>query len=133
MLSGVLENTVSQLGIVPEQLLVWLGPAIGPCHFEVGSDVRDAFLKRQSGQHGAGAAATTTLIDAFIPGRQSDKWMMDIYQVARIRLASAGVAEVSGGGFCTVCDESHLYSYRRDGVTGRMASMIWIKPDCPAT
>ena len=134
LLSGVLENTVSQLGVAPGQLLAWLGPAIGPCHFEVGSEVRDAFLKRQPEQHGAGAAATTLLKEAFIPGRQSPgKWMMDIYQVARIRLASAGVAEVSGGGLCTVCDRSHLYSYRRDGVTGRLASMIWIKPDCPAT
>lgn len=134
LLAGVLENTVSQLGVEPAQMLAWLGPAIGPCHFEVGVEVRDAFLKCQSEQHGSDAIATKKLDEAFTPNRQSSgKWMMDIYQVARIRLAQAGVSEVSGGGFCTVCDQPHLYSYRRDGVTGRMASMIWIKPDCPAT
>ncbi|KAF1044386.1 MAG: Polyphenol oxidase [Herbaspirillum frisingense] len=96
--------------------MAWLGPAIGPERFEVGADVRDAFTQRD-------AAAGS----AFRPyeGRPG-KYLADIYQLARMRLAAVGVTDVSGGGLCTVGD-TRFYSYRRDKTTGRMASLIWLK------
>ena len=92
----------------------WLGPAIGPENFEVGDEVRDAFV---------GDNPKTAV--AFRPG-QSGKWLADIYQLARIILSESGVEQVYGGGLCTVADSERFYSYRRDGAaTGRMASLIW--------
>ena len=111
---GVLEATVQTLGVAPEELLVWLGPAIGPEAFEVGAEVREVFLR----QHGEADAA-------FVPGAVSGKFMADIYQLARIRLAAIGVTAVSGGGLCTYSDP-RFYSYRRSPRTGRFASLIWL-------
>lgn len=106
---------------VPAQLMAWLGPAIGPCHFEVGDDVRDAFLlQTESGTEEVGAAFKP------VPER-AGKWMMDLYALARLRLSQAGVLNVSGGGLCTVCQSTHCYSFRRDGVTGRHASLIYLE------
>jgi len=96
------------------ELLAWLGPAIGPLAFEVGAEVRAAFVT-----HDAAAAS------AFRP-YGNGKFLADIYLLARQRLAGLGVTAVYGGGLCTVTDRDRFYSYRRDGVTGRMASLIWL-------
>lgn len=111
---GVLEATVRALDVAPQELLVWLGPAIGPAAFEVGGEVRDAFVM----QHAEAA-------NAFLPSVNAGKLMADIYQLARIRLAAIGVTAVSGGGFCTYSDP-RFYSYRRSPRTGRFASLIWL-------
>lgn len=114
LVGGVLEATVGALALPAEQLLVWLGPAIGPQSFEVGAEVRAAFLAEHT-QAGA----------AFVPSQNSGRFMADIYQLARIRLAACGVTAVYGGGGCTFSD-SRFYSYRRASQTGRFASLIWL-------
>ena len=112
--NGVLEQTVAALG-EPGSLMAWLGPAIGPDHFEVGPEVREAFL-----------AKSLLAAQAFTPtGARPGHFMADIYELARQRLAEAGVTRVFGGKFCTVSDPQRFYSFRRDGQTGRMASVIW--------
>ncbi len=111
---GVLEATVAAMAAEPRQILAWMGAAIGPQAFEVGDEVREAFI----GCHAEAAAA-------FVP-QAPGKWLADIYQLARIRLACAGVRAVYGGGRCTYSEAESFYSYRRDGVTGRMASLIWL-------
>ncbi|HSC79468.1 MAG TPA: peptidoglycan editing factor PgeF [Chitinolyticbacter sp.] len=113
---GVIEATVTAMGQPGETLLAWLGPAIGPAAFEVGDEVRAAFVARD-----ASAAA------AFKPGVQPGKWWADIYQLARQRLAGLGVHAVYGGELCTVSERERFFSYRRDGRTGRMASLIWLE------
>lgn len=113
---GVLEATLERLGVPAEEVLVWLGPAIGPQAFEVGMEVRDAF----TAQH-------PEAFDAFVPGAQPGKLMADIYQLARIRLAARGVTAVYGGGFCTVSDP-RFFSYRRTPQGGRFASLVWLQP-----
>jgi copper oxidase (laccase) domain-containing protein len=96
--------------------MAWLGPAIGPDHFEVGREVRHAFV-----HHDPNAAR------AFAEhGRNPDKWRADLFLLARQRLTNAGVREIYGGGQCTFCDPGRFFSYRRDGVTGRMAGLIWL-------
>lgn len=121
---GVLEATVEALWHArpgPPSLLAWLGPAIGPCHFEVGDDVRDAFLDATQTSRESVQAAFS------LHSERANKWMMDIYALARLRLQAAGVRDISGGGMCTVCDSRHCYSYRRDGITGRLASLIYLE------
>jgi YfiH family protein len=115
LVGGVVEATVGRLGADPRALLCWLGPAIGPGAFEVGAEVRERFLA----QGGREAAL------AFRPV-STDKWLADLYLLARLRLSDAGVRQVYGGGLCTYGDSRRFYSYRRDGITGRMASLIWI-------
>jgi YfiH family protein len=110
---GVLENTVRSMGVSPGEVLACLGPGIGPQAFEVGPEVRDAFVARNA------LAAS-----AFAPGR-SDKWLADLYALARLALARIGVTRVHGGGLCTASDPQRFYSYRRDRITGRMAALIW--------
>lgn len=112
--AGVLEAALGRMGCAPASVMAWLGPAIGPAHFEVGDEVRARFVT-------ADAAAAS----AFVPGRVRGKWMADLYALARLRLAAAGVTQVSGGNLCTYADQARFYSYRRDGVTGRFASLIW--------
>ena len=107
--------TLSRLHTRPERLLAWLGPAIGPDAFEVGDEVREAFVSL----HADSASAFT----ASRPGH----WLADIYALARTHLAAAGVTQVHGGGFCTFSDSERFFSYRRDGVTGRMATLIWLE------
>ena len=114
LLAGVLEQTVAEFDDPPEQILAWLGPAIGPSAFEVGDEVRDAFVDSR--------AACGSHFRAHGPGH----WLADLYGLARDRLAGAGVLRVSGGGLCTFSDPERFFSYRRDGVTGRMASLIWL-------
>lgn len=111
--AGVLEATVRELAVPAAQLLAWLGPAIGPAHFEVGEDVRSAFLA-----HDRAAEA------AFRPG-QDDRWWCDLGILARQRLAACGVSEVTADGSCTYADRERFFSYRRDGRCGRMAALIW--------
>lgn len=115
--AGVLEATVAALGTPPEELLVWLGPAISNAQFEVGPEVQQAFVDEHS------EAAT-----AFDPSPyRLGHYMADLYRLARLRLERLGVEQISGGHFCTAC-ESRFYSYRRDGgATGRLASVIWLR------
>lgn len=112
LLSGVLENTVRAMQAPPDQIMAWFGPAIGAQAFEVGDEVRAAFL-----------AHDTACATAFVAHR--DRWLADIYALARLRLQDMGLLSVYGGGLCTVSDAERFYSYRRDGATGRMASLIW--------
>ena len=112
--AGVLEATLDALAVAPEDTLVWLGPAIGPQAFEVGTEVREAFLA----QHAQAEQAFSASLN---PGR----YMADIYQLARIRLAARGVDAVYGGDCCTYSDP-RFYSYRRSAQTGRFASLIWL-------
>lgn len=112
--SGVVENTVRAMDVAPGDLLAYLGPAIGPDAFEVGSDVRDAFLDVE-----------TAAADAFKPHREG-KWLADLCRLARQRLARCGVQRVFGEELCTYRDPARFYSYRRDKVTGRMAALIWL-------
>jgi YfiH family protein len=111
--AGVLEATVRALGAPPGRLLVWLGPAIGPEHFEVGAEVRDAFLR---GDAEAG--------DAFRPNTQG-RFMADLGVLARRRLGKLGVTRIYGGGQCTYAHAERYFSHRRDGTTGRQATLIW--------
>lgn len=115
---GVLEATVAAMQVPPGDVLAWMGAAIGPQAFEVGDEVREAFVA----QHPAAAMAFLPH-PASVPG----KWLADIYQLARIRLQHVGVQAIYGGGRCTFNEADSFYSYRRDGVTGRMAALIWLE------
>ena len=113
---GIIEQSVAAMQVDQGKLMAWLGPAIGPDHFEVGKDVYDTFVR-----HDAQAA------QAFVPTSQHEKkWLADIFLLARQRLSSAGVTEIYGGGVCTYSDPARFFSYRRDGETGRMAALIWL-------
>jgi polyphenol oxidase len=112
--AGVLEQTVSALGVRPHELMAWLGPAIGPRKFEVGADVFERFT---NGDRASSAA--------FEPLREG-KWLADLYALARRRLSRAGVDFVFGGGLCTFSDPIRFFSHRRDGVTGRQGAFVWI-------
>ena len=111
--AGVLEETVSCFADNPENILAWLGPAIGPRAFEVGGEVREAFM-----------AVDAKASAAFI--QHGDKYLADIYQLARQRLANVGVEQIFGGDRCTYTENETFFSYRRDKTTGRMASFIWL-------
>ena len=114
---GVIEATVRAMRAAPQDLMAWLGPAIGPAQFEVGADVLDAFTRED-----AGAASAFQLY----PGRDG-KYLCDFYALARRRLHALGITAISGGGYCTV-SEARFYSFRRDKVTGRMGAFIWLDP-----
>ncbi|CAN0511753.1 unnamed protein product, partial [Scytosiphon promiscuus] len=116
--SGIVENTVAAMTTPKERVVAWLGPAIGACHFEVGSEVRAAFLASD---------ALSGLERCFAKATKADKYMADLYGIARMKLEALGVHSVSGGDSCTHCDEDKFYSYRRDGVTGRMLNAIYIE------
>ncbi|MYM67618.1 peptidoglycan editing factor PgeF [Pseudoduganella sp. FT55W] len=122
--AGVLENTVDTMRAAGAgELMAWMGPAIGAYQFEVGGDVKQAFLNGALDDSGVRhVEAAFSLIDGK-PG----KFLCDIYALARYLLHRAGVKEVHGGEFCTVSNSGRFYSYRRDGVTGRQATLIWIK------
>lgn len=114
---GVLEAAVSNMPVQASEILVWLGPAIGPKAFEVGNEVRAQFIAKDAQAENAFKA-------------QGNKWLGDIYQIARQRLNQLGVTQIYGGSvnenFCTYTDATRFYSFRRDHVTGRMASLIWL-------
>ena len=112
--AGILEEVLRAMGSPPRETFAYLGPGIGPLAYEVGEEVRGVFV---DGDPGAGAA--------FAPQRNG-KYLADLYRLARRRLAAAGVVEVYGGGFCTT-GEQRFFSFRRDGITGRMASLVWIE------
>jgi hypothetical protein len=111
---GVIEATVAALDCEPQALVAWLGPSIGPDAFEVGGEVREAFV---AGDPGAALAFRT--------GR-AGRYFADLPALARRRLAALGVREAGGGGLCTHADPARFYSYRRDGATGRMAALAWL-------
>jgi polyphenol oxidase len=114
LVAGVLEATVSQLPLPPQRLSAWLGPRIGPSAFEVGPEVRAAFVAVD-----AGAAA------AFKPSWRAGHHLADLAELARQRLTGLGIADIRDSGACTVTDASRWFSFRRDGRCGRMASLIW--------
>ena len=107
------EGAVAALRVPRRRLLAWLGPAIGPAAFEVGSEVREQFV-----------SADVAAADAFRRSRD-DRCYADLYALARLRLAACGVVAVSGGEWCTYRESERFFSYRRDGQTGRMATLIW--------
>lgn len=111
LLAGIITNTVNALATT--EVLVWLGPAIGVACFEVGAEVREMFV-----------AKSTAFAPAFTQ-TNANKYLADIYQLARIELATLGIHAVYGGDFCTVTDQARFYSYRRDTQTGRLATLIW--------
>ena len=114
---GALENLITAMDTTPAQLTAWFGPAIGPEHFEVGPEVREAFI-----------AHLPDSANAFTSrGARPGHYMADIYHLAKIRLNAAGVTDIHGGGLCTVSDAERFYSYRRDGQTGRMATLVWLQ------
>lgn len=113
LLAGVLEATVAAMKVPPQQVRAWLGPAIGPDSFEVGGEVHAAFVARDP----ASASCFRPL--------PNGKWLADLHALARLRLAGVGVIDVAGGEACTFRDAERYFSYRRDGVTGRMATLIW--------
>lgn len=114
--AGVLESCIDRMAVAAPDILAWLGPAIGPQAFEVGDEVREAFI--QSG---------VTAESCFVR-HGSGKWLADIYRLARQRLTAKGLTAIYGGNFCTMTDARRFFSYRRDGVTGRMATLIWLAP-----
>jgi len=113
---GVLERTLAAMATPVDQLKVWLGPAAGPDAYEVGSEVFEAFVERDP--------ATAHAFIATRPGH----WRVDLYALARHRLRLAGVSDVHGGGLCTISDPARFHSHRRDGRSGRMATLAWIAP-----
>ncbi|MGB5104710.1 MAG: peptidoglycan editing factor PgeF [Steroidobacteraceae bacterium] len=114
LLAGVLEATVARLGCKPQDLRAWLGPAIGAAAFEVGGEVREAYARRSAILTGAFAL------------NSRGRYQADIYGLARTVLAEAGVISVYGAGWCTHADANRFFSYRRDGKTGRMATLAWL-------
>lgn len=116
--NGVLESTLQAMDVDPANVMAWLGPAIGPSAFEVGGEVRAAFVAHLP--QSAGAFVTHG-------DPSADKWLADIYQLARLRLAAAGVTQCYGGDYCTYTDSDRFFSYRREPKTGRQASLIWLE------
>jgi polyphenol oxidase len=113
--AGVIEATVQAMDVAPQNLMAWMGPAISQPAFEVGVEVRAIFVDADP------QAAT-----AFISSHHG-KWLADIYALARLRLNALGVTEIYGGGYCTYRDRNRFFSYRRDGVAGRMGTFIWLE------
>jgi hypothetical protein len=119
--AGVIEATAHAMAVPSASLMAWLGPAIGPRTFEVGEEVREIFMN-----HDPAAEATFTPSPLTGEGRdEGEKYLTDLYLLARQRLAALGVTQIFGGGFCTHSDAERFFSYRRDGRTGRMATLIW--------
>ncbi len=114
--AGVLESTVQALALAPERLLAWLGPGIGPAHFEVGSEVREAMV---SGDPGAGVA---------FAANAHGRWQCDLCTLARRRLERLGLRSIYGGEWCVYEESGRFFSYRRSGRCGRMAALIWLQP-----
>jgi YfiH family protein len=111
--AGVLESTLDAMRVDPARMLAWLGPAAGPAAYEVGAEVRAAFVDSDP------ASAS-----AFAPTRPGH-WHCDLYALARRRLAARGVTRVAGGAHCTISDRAHFHSHRRDGRAGRMVTLVW--------
>ena len=114
----VIERCIASMERPGRELIAWLGPAIGPGSYEVGPEVRDACLAADPGARAAFAPS---------PAR-ADRWFADLYAIAARQLQSAGVERIHGGGFCTYRDADRFFSHRRDGTTGRFATLVWIHP-----
>lgn len=114
--AGVLESTVKALKTDPVELMAWLGPAIGPRAYEVGEEVRRAFVGR-----------TAEAAEAFTPGKAPGKWWCDLYKLAAQRLEAVGLSRIYGGGFCTLSEPERFFSFRRDGECGRMATLVYME------
>jgi YfiH family protein len=114
LLNGVLAATVGAFGVRPRDLIAWLGPAIGPAAYEVGDDVRDAYV------------AQDPAVERFFAPNVRGRWQADLYGLARQSLNAAGVLAVAGGGFCTYNDSERFFSHRREAPCGRMATLIWL-------
>jgi YfiH family protein len=112
--AGVIEATIDEMRVPGGELTAWMGPAIGPRVYEVGDEVRAAFLAKDARAQ-----------SAFSPARPGH-WLLDLYSVARQRLEARGVRRIFGGGCCTYSDPARFYSYRRDKSAGRMAAMVWL-------
>lgn len=121
---GVLEQTLARFPDAPADVLVFLGPAIGPCHFEVGAEVRQAFVESAT----TAALAKDVQDQGFRPSAESGKYLADLYLIATLKLRALGVEQISGGTLCTYCERERFFSYRRDGQTGRFVSLIGILP-----
>lgn len=115
LLNGIIEKTLTHFSTEPSTTIAWLGPAIGPQQFEVGKEVFDAFTH------------IDTQAEQAFKQIDNEHYLADIYQLARQRLQNHGVTQIYGGNHCTVSEPVQFYSYRRDGQTGRMASIIWIE------
>ena len=126
--AGVIEAAVAELSIDPASVLAWLGPAIGPCVFEVGSEVVAAFCDPDPGAAECFVPSTKMSMNMNTNMSADMKWHADLYALARRKLARAGVSAVYGGGRCTLSESEFFHSYRRDGAcaNGRMATMIWL-------
>lgn len=121
---GVLEQTLARFPDAPADVLVFLGPAIGPCHFEVGAEVRKIFIESAS----TAALAESFREQAFRSSAEPGKYLADLYLLATLKLRALGVEQISGGTLCTYCDRDRFFSYRRDTQTGRFVSLIGILP-----
>ncbi|MBL4827571.1 MAG: peptidoglycan editing factor PgeF [Spongiibacteraceae bacterium] len=120
LLTGIIENTAKTFSCAAKKLLVWLGPAIGQQHFEVGQEVLQAFVDASP------QAVRSQIEQAFVPNSQrSSYYFADLYQLARIRLTLLGIERVYGGEYCCYSDQQRFFSYRRDTTTGRMVSLIY--------
>jgi hypothetical protein len=113
--AGVIEATLGAMEVVPDRVIAWLGPAIGPNAYEVGEDVRDAFLGRDAAAQSAFAAI------------RPHHWLLDLYAIARQRLARAGIERIFGGTLCTYSDRERFFSFRRDRTSERMAAVAWLE------
>ncbi|MFU2059662.1 peptidoglycan editing factor PgeF [Avibacterium volantium] len=114
---GVLEQTVQQFQAEPQEIIAWLGPAIGPKSFQVGEEVRQQFI-----------AQDPNAAQAFVPDpSEQGKYLADLYHIARLRLNKLGISQISGGEHCTYLERENFFSFRREKQTGRMASLIWFE------
>ena len=121
---GVINNTIDDMHSRPSDILAWLGPAIGPCHYEVGVDLKKVFKETIESKE-----LWLEIERCFGQGGKKDKLYLNLYRAAEVILGYSGVNEVYGGNHCTFCEEEKYYSYRRDQETGRMLSAIFIKPE----
>lgn len=118
LLAGVLENTVAALNVPPAGLLAWIGPGIGRAHFEVGAEVREAFV-------GAAAPRSAPEVAGAFVANARGRWQCDLVALARQRLSALGLTQIHGGEWCTYADPDRYFSHRRDGRSGRMVALIW--------
>ena len=121
LVAGILERTISRCNTPAQELVAWMGPAIGSCHFEVGAEVKTAFLAIVENPEDK-----EVLQKYFKATGEAGKYLCDLYGIVRFKLTQSGIARIYGGQFCTFCEPELFYSYRRDDVTGRMVSFIYI-------
>lgn len=122
--AGILKNTIAKMTSDPNDIMAWMGPAIGPCHYEVGIEVKESFRANAATQE-----ELNLVESSFAESDLEGKFYMNLYLLARRQLLAMGVSSVSGGDHCTYCEGNKFYSYRRDGKTGRMASIIFFQEE----